>query len=195
MKTQRVRRLPEDAKALLISAAEAVLEETHFNALTVEMVTRRAGMTRSAFYHYFSSLEELAIDLLEQFEDDIQASVNPWLEHGAEDIADYRGATVTYLSAMYEVFHTHRNGVGAVAQAASGGGRVFAEWQSRVVDYYIDRTAAFITRQIELGRSHVENPGRVAKALILMNNAVGIDNLTRPDPDDPIEIAEVIANR
>jgi len=27
-----------------------------------------------------------------------------------------------------------------------------------------------------------------------MNNSVGIDNLTRPDPDDPTEIAEVIAN-
>jgi len=177
-----------------VSAAEQALEETNFNALTVEMITGRAGMTRSAFYHYFAGLEELALDLLEQFEDEIQQSVNPWLENGGTDIADYRGATATYLTKMYEVFHTHRNGVGAVAQAASGGGRVFAEWQRRVVDYYIDRTTAFITRQVQLGRSRVDDPRRVAKALILMNNAVGLDNLTRPDPDDPVETARVIAD-
>ena len=52
-------------KLLLISAANAVLEQTHFNALTVKMVTRGTSMARSAFYHYLSSLEELAIDLFE----------------------------------------------------------------------------------------------------------------------------------
>ncbi len=36
-------------------------------------------MTRSSFHHYFSSLDELAVGLLEEFEQDLRASVDPWL--------------------------------------------------------------------------------------------------------------------
>lgn len=194
MKAQRIRRSREQARGQIIAAVEAALDDMDFGALTVEAVTQRAGMTRSAFYHYFTGLDELVLALLEQFEDEIRASVNAWLEGACDDDDDYRQVTVTHLTNMYEVFETHRKSVGAVAQAASGNRRVFEQWQSRVVDYFIDKTAAFIRRQVKLGRSRIDDPGRVAKALILMNNAVGTDNLIRPDPDDPKETAKVIAD-
>lgn len=161
--------------------------------MTVAAVTRRAGMTRSAFYHYFSGLDELALALLEQFEGAIKASVNPWFE-GDDDTEDYRGATRRHLTDMYRVFDEHRNSVRAVFQAASVSQRVFDEWQSRMVDYYIDKTATFIRRQIALGRSRVADPERTAKALILMNNAVGNDNLLRAESDDPTETGRAIAD-
>ncbi len=164
-----------------------------FAALTVEEVTRRAGMTRSAFYHYFSSLDELALDLLLHFEGEVRAAVDPLLEGHYDAEEDYRATLLKHLTTMFEVFHLHHKSVGAIAQAASGNRRVFDQWQNSVVNYYIDKTAEFIRRQVALGRSSIDDPQRVASALILMNNAVGTANILRPDPDDPQKVAEVIA--
>ncbi len=191
LKNQRIRRSPEDARAALLAAAERALEVSDFGALTVEAVTRRAGMTRSAFYHYFSGLDELVLALLERYEAHIKACVDPWLEHRVEQ-ADPRAATVRYLSDMYAVFDAHRASVRAVMHAASGSRRVFEQWQSRAVDYFIERTTAFIEREVREGRSTVADPARVARALILMNNAVGTDNILREQPDDPNAIGRAI---
>lgn len=191
MKSHRIRRSPEEGRAQIIAAAANALDASDFGNLTVEAVTRRAGMTRSAFYHYFSGLDELVLALLESYEQEIKDAVNPWLEN-SEACDDYRAAMVSHLSHMYVVFAAHRTSVRAVMQAASGSRRVFEQWQDRAVDYFIERTARFIERQVALGRSRVEDPERVARALILMNNAVGTDNMLREEPDDPAAIGRVI---
>lgn len=195
MKQTRIRRSPEEARRLLIDAVKASARELDFNNLTVQTITQRAGMTRSAFYHYYSGIDELVLGLLEDFEEAIRASVNPWLEGRTTDIdgEDYRAATRYYLEDMFEVFLAHKDSVGAVAQAAAGNRRVFDQWQTRVIDYFVEKTAGFIRHQVTLGRSQVSDPDGVAYALILMNNAVRTDNMTRPDPQDAARTAEIIA--
>lgn len=191
LKKQRIRRTPEAARASIIEAAAGALEASDFGALTVESITRRAGMTRSAFYHYFTGLDELVLALLETFEFEIRQAVDPWLDHN-ESFDDYREATVRYLSEMYAVFTKHRDSVRAVMHAAGNSRLVYEHWQHRTVDYFIERTATFIRQQISLGRSNVDDPDRVARALILMNNAMGLDNIERDDPDDPGAIGRVV---
>ncbi len=188
---KRIRRSVEDAKAEIVRAAEAALADTEFNALTVDDVMRRTGMTRSSFYHYFSGLDELALGLLEQFEHDIRASVDPWLQ--GDDDEDPAAATLIHLSAMFDVMDAHRTSVYAVSQAAGGYPKVFEEWQARVVDYFVDLTAAFIRRQVALGHSRADDPERLAHALILMNNAVANDHLRRTDRTDLRSVARVVA--
>ena len=84
---------------------------------------------------------------LAQFEGEIRASVDPWLK--GEDGGDAIRATLTHLTAMFEVMHAHRTSVAAVAQAAGGHPVVYQEWQRRVVDYFVDLTADFIRRQYD----------------------------------------------
>lgn len=193
MNIKRKRRTPEDGRAALIRAAEAALETVPFSQLTVAMVTARAGMTRSAFYHYFAGLDELVLGLLQEFEQEIRATVDPWLEGQGED-TDYRAATRARLTQMFLVFEKHHRSVHAVATAADNSALVFKQWQSQVVDYFIDKTAAFITREVASGRSRVADPAATARALILMNNAVRMDEGKRPAPDDPRHTAGVIAD-
>ena len=57
----------------------------------------------------------------------------------------------------------------------------------------MELTTQFIARQVELGRSQVEDPAGVANALILMNNAVINDNLARAHPDSSAKVAKVVA--
>ncbi|MGI9591759.1 MAG: TetR/AcrR family transcriptional regulator C-terminal domain-containing protein, partial [Myxococcota bacterium] len=122
---------------------------------------------------------------------DIRESVDDWLKNGGDE--DPVAATAAHLGAMFEVMHHHRTAVHAVAQAAGGYPTVYREWQSRVVDYFIDLTADFIRRQVARGRSRVDDPDRLARMLILMNNAVVNDNMMRDYPDDPVATARVIA--
>ena len=173
-------------------AAEAVLAEMDFGVLTVDLVMQRTGMTRSSFYHYFKGLDDLAVELLRQFEDEIRASVDPWLR--SEDAGDPRRATVHHLTRMFETMHAHRAGARAVAQAAGGYPQVYRQWQTGVVDYFIALTTEFIEREAAAGRSRAKDPARLARALILMNNGVANDGILRNAPSEaPGAMAEVLA--
>jgi len=190
-KSRRVRRSPESAKAEIIAAFEEALAEAGFHELTVDAVMQRTGMTRPSFYYYFSALDDLVLGLLERFEEDIRAVSDPWLEdtHGE----NYREATIEGLEGLAGVFQSHRRAAMALLQSAWANTDLYRAWQQRVIEHYIDRTTRIIERQIVLGRSRVEDPARLARALNLMTNAVFNDHILRDDPDDPAHMAKVVA--
>lgn len=192
MKAQRLRRSREDARAEILEAAHAALETLDFPALTVDEVMGRTGMTRSAFYHYFTGLDDLVVGLLERFEHDVRASVDPWLK-GETKNEEPAEATRTHLAAMFEVLLAHRASYSAVAQASGAYPRVYEEWQKRILGYFIDLTEKFIRRQVSLGLSAVEDPRGIARALILMNNAVLNDNLVQVETRGALEDAHAVA--
>jgi len=188
---QRIRRTPEMAREEIIDATQAALMEMDFSALTVDAVMRRTGMTRSSFYHYFKSVDELALGFLGRLEDAIRETVDDWLNGQGTD--DYLQDTHTHLTTMFVAMENNRTGMMALARASNSSQQVHDEWRSRVIDYFIDLTARFIRQQIMLGRSKVENPDLTARSLILMNNALANDNLMRETPDDPAAIGKVSA--
>ncbi len=188
--TKRLRRTPENARAEILAAAEAALRDSDFHSLTVETLMERTGMTRSLFYHYFKSLEEIVIALFETVEAEVSGAVDAWLE--GEDTADPRTNTVDHLTRMFEVWREHANLMRAMEQAAGRSKEAYARWQSRVVESYIDKTEAFIRRQIALGRSRVDDPRALARVLILMNLAVATDQTNRPEPETPARLGKVV---
>ena len=191
-RAQRIRRTPEMAREEIIDATEAALTEMDFSELTVDAVMRRTGMTRSSFYHYFKSVDELALGFLGRLEDAIRQTVDDWLNGQGTD--DYLQDTHDHLTAMFVAMEAHRTGMLALARASNSSAQVHDEWRTRVIDYFIELTARFIRQQVMLERSNVQNPNRIARALILMNNALANDNLTRQPPDDPTAIAKASAD-
>jgi AcrR family transcriptional regulator len=191
-RAQRIRRTPEMAREEIIDATQAALAEMDFNALTVDAVMQRTGMTRSSFYHYFKSVDELALGFLGRLEMAIRETVDDWLNGDGSD--DYLADTHAHLTTMFVAMDNNRTGMMALARATNSSQQVHDEWRSRVIDYFIDLTARFIRQQIMLGRSKVENPDMTARSLILMNNALANDNLMRDEPDDPTEIGKVSAD-
>ena len=189
---KRLRRTPENARAEILAAAEAALRDAGFHALTVEHLMERTGMTRSLFYHYFKSLDEIVIALFERVEAEVQGAVDAWLE--GEDSADPRANTVEHLTRMYEVWREHANLMRAMEQAAGRSKEAYARWQSHVVESYVDKTEAFIRRQIALGRSRVEDPRALARVLILMNLAVATDQTNRAVPETPGKLGFVVGH-
>ncbi len=192
MKAQRTRRSRQDARAEILDAAESALRGVDFRELTVDGVMSQTGMTRSAFYHYFTGLDDLVVGLLERFEHDVRGSVDPWLR-GEVDEENPVEATVRHLTSMFEVLTSHRASFSAVVQASGGYPRVYEQWQRRVLGYFIDVTEGFIRREVERGRSRVTDPRGLARALILMNNALLNDGLAQPDPPEAVSEARIVA--
>lgn len=191
MAKKRQRRSPEEARAEILEAAEAALAERDFNQLTVELLMERTGMTRSSFYHYFGSLEEVAVALFDRIEDEIAGAVDEWLT--GEPADDPLAATVTHLTRMFAGWHEHANLMRAMDQAARRGDRGYQKWRARMVDGYIEKTSKFIRREIAGGRCDAPDPEGLASVLILMNASVATDQFSRGDPEPPERLGNIVA--
>lgn len=191
MSRRRLRRSPEEARNEILRAAESALAEVEFNQLTVELLMERTGMTRSSFYHYFKSLEDVTVALFAQVEDEIGHAVDEWLTGPPAE--DPIAATRIHLTRMFEIWAKHANLLRAINQAGARGQSASQAWRGRVVAGYIETTADFIRRQVELGLSDAQDPEQLANALILMNTAVATDHVTRSDPRSPARVGEIIA--
>lgn len=195
--SKRLRRSPERARLEILEAAEGALRDCAFGDLTVDLLMERTGMTRSSFYRYFKSLEDIAIALFERVEAEVSGSVDDWLEGAddgdADDVAR-RAATVMHLTRMYEVWREHAGLMQAMEQAAGRNRIAYEQWRGRVVDGYIAKTTGFIQKQIDLGRCDVADPEATASALILMNVAVASDQVQRSEPDSPERLGAAVGS-
>eukprot|EP00439_Symbiodinium_sp_Y106_P088406 s1_g942.t1 len=180
------------AREEIIDATVAALSDTEFGGLTVDVIMRRTDMTRSSFYHYFKSVDELALEFLDRFEEAIRQPVDAWLEGNGSD--DYLNDTHRHLTDMFIAMDAHRTAMEAMERASNNNAQVYSEWRERVIEYFIEKTARFIRQQIMLGRSTVSDPDRTARALILMNNALANDNMLRAQPDDASAIGKTSAD-
>ena len=181
MPAKRVRRSPEAARAEILEAAEALLRDHDWALVSVDQLMERTGMTRSSFYHYFKSVDEVAVALFARVEDEIRTAVDDWLE-GDEPAEDPETAAVEALTRMFDVWAGHITLMRAMEHAAGRSGAAYEQWRERLVEGYVAQTAAFIDKAVEEGRSDVSDPPTLARALILMNLSVATDEARRPEP-------------
>src|SRR4051794_41646470 len=76
-KPRRIRRAPDEARREILDAAEALLSGQPFRALSVDDLMGRTGMTRSSFYHYFRSLDDVAIALMRRGQGGVMEAAAP----------------------------------------------------------------------------------------------------------------------
>lgn len=188
---KRVRRSPEAARAEILEAAEAALREHDLGSITVELLMERTGMTRSSFYHYFKRVDDVAVALFDRVEGEISGAVDDWLEREGDDP---RADTVEHLTQMYGVWSAHAGLMRAMEQAAGRSGAAYEQWRGRVIEGYVERTTAFIRRQVAAGRSDVADPETLARALILMNVAVATDQVWRDVPATPERLGATVGH-
>src|SRR5579884_2731828 len=56
---------PSDARERLIEAAKSVIFAQSYEGVSVDELCVAAGVTRSSFYHFFSSKQELVLEAIE----------------------------------------------------------------------------------------------------------------------------------
>ncbi|AHW65475.1 Putative transcriptional regulator, TetR-family [Corynebacterium glyciniphilum AJ 3170] len=123
----------------LLAAAAECFDDVGYAAVTIEMITRRAGTSRPTFYVYFKSKDEVFLALVEQVGTElIEAQFLDGLEE--ESAAAIIAATTrAYIDAIFA------NGglVGMIELAAKVDPEVSAVW-SRVPELTVRRYSRFL---------------------------------------------------
>src|SRR4051812_15828425 len=146
-KPRRIRRLPDAAKREILDAAEALLSERSFRELSVDDLMASTGMTRSSFYHYFRSLDEVAIALMRRVRGEMREAASPWLQLGY-DGAPAAGAGEG-IRASAEVFARHGLVLAAIHEASFRYGAVQRAWREGVLEDWIHAIADQLRAQRE----------------------------------------------
>src|SRR3954467_10638567 len=90
MSQQRVRRSREEARRLILEAAEHLLVEGGPTAVQVRAVAERVGMTDAGVYHHFGTQQSLLVALLRhggrRLRQAVEGTVESWAGHD-DDVA------------------------------------------------------------------------------------------------------------
>jgi AcrR family transcriptional regulator len=190
-KPRRIRRLAHDARREILDAAEVLLAERPFRELSVDELMARTGMTRSSFYHYFRSLDEVAIALMRRVQGEMMEAVAPWLRTDYD--GDPAAGAEQGIRASAEVFARHGLVLAAIHEASFRYEAVQRAWRDGVLEDWIGAIAAQLRGQRERRLTRVAEPEEIARALLLMNTAVFVERLGKQLPDPPEAVADALA--
>ncbi len=161
-RTER-RRRREDVRAKLVEAIGELAEESAFRDLTVDVIARRAGLSRSAFYFYFRDKHDLLIAAAAEVADDLYVEADRWWHGQGEPGALVREA----LTGVASVYARHGRLLGLAVEVSTYDPDVRAFWRS-LVERFVDATAEHLERERVAGRVGSLDPRGTAESLVWM---------------------------
>jgi TetR/AcrR family transcriptional regulator, ethionamide resistance regulator len=139
----------EAVQAQLLTAAHAVLEEgSGYVDLSIERITSRAGLSRTAFYFYFADKSELLLALAEDVAAQFFAGVASWFAGEGPTDEDTRQG----LTNILELYDQHGAVVAILVEAATSDERASWLWHS-LIGRFVDATQARIERDQAAGQA------------------------------------------
>jgi AcrR family transcriptional regulator len=181
-KAARRRRRPEEAEREILDAAEDLLREDRFSALTVDDLMSRTGLSRASFYVYFRDRHHLIMRLTERIGAELFEMSDRWLRGSGDPREDARAA----VEGVASVYQEHGPVLRAIADASSHDPEVESIYRN-LVERFVDATARHIEDEIAAGRIRSLDPRETAKALVWMNERYLTETLGRKAPT-PIEV-------
>src|SRR3954465_5603002 len=100
MSQQRVRRSREEARRLILEAAEHLLVEGGPTAVQVRAVAERVGMTDAGVYHHFGTQQSLLVALLRHGGRRLRKAVEETVARWADE-ADDLAAVAAAMASLY----------------------------------------------------------------------------------------------
>jgi AcrR family transcriptional regulator len=175
----RLRRRPEEAEREILDAAESLLREAGFAALTPAGVMARTGLSRSSFYVYFRDVPGLLGRLMERIEGEVFAVTQAWFA-GDGDPADAVRRSCEGVAAVYQ---RHGPVLRAISEAAASDPTVEHSFKYGVIEHFVTAVEERIDVEVTRGRIRHPVPRDVARPLVLMTERYLTDSLGRPPGD------------
>ncbi len=169
----------DERERALLAAGRELLAERGLHEISVDDLARGAGLSRSAFYFYFASKEQLLLTLMEQVVAEQVAAEDRTQAGLAGDPAAVWREVLTASLTMWEA---HRGVFQAAAQARRTDPQVGAAWE-QLIEGFVLRTTRVIEQERDRGVAPRTTPAReLAVCLVRMNERV-FESLTQdPDP-------------
>lgn len=96
----RTQQRSEETRARLLEAAEACFSESGYDGAGVAKICRRAGVSKGAFYHHFSTKQALFMELLNRWLEGLDAQ----MALARQNAADIPAALLHIAGMVREVF-------------------------------------------------------------------------------------------
>ncbi|TWH04946.1 TetR family transcriptional regulator [Nocardioides sp. J9] len=144
-------------RAALLTAFDELLREQSLEEVNVAEVSRRAGVTRSAFYFYFESKAAAVLALMADLYDDASAATDLLVKAEGEPEPRLRQVVTALFDSVDRTPHTYR----ALLEARATSPTVRELWEEGRAEF-AGMVAETIERERTLGRAR---PGPDAGAL------------------------------
>lgn len=187
--TVRYERLShDDRRDEILNAVRATILEDGISRFSISAATKRAGCTRSLFYHYFPTKEDALQAVLDQSIDAFVDRITAWnAERVAGDIEGALDAAAHMLKTM--VLEQNDSATSSVARA--GDGAMYASFVHRVAD----RTARYMCAStvVDFAAQHEVRIDHLYETFYVL--ITGLIMYVRTNPDAPEEvIKDIIAS-
>ncbi len=170
----------EETRAKLLEAAAECFGQQGYDAASVSMVCQRAGVSKGAFYHHFSSKHQLLLELLDSWLQGLDAQLDV-ARLGAKSVPE---ALMRMVDRAGLVFQMADEYVPMFLEFYTKAGRDTDVWQATIKPYR--RYHLFFTQLIQAGvdEGSFRPVDSKAAAQILLSLAFGLLLQALLDPDD-----------
>ena len=152
----------ERARAGLRAALLLAAGKRSFAELKIEEIAAAAGLSRSAFYFYYSSKYELLRDATGRVADELFADASPWYDGDGESAEMIREVLASNAASWSE----HADLLRMTVEAAGYDPEIEVFWR-RTVDQFIDGVARRVRADQEAGLASADiDPERAAEVLV-----------------------------
>lgn len=183
------RRSREQVESAVRSATLELAEQVPFKDLTIDEISRAAGISRTAFYFYFRGKHELLLAAMEEVADEIYQEADRWW-HGEGEPETLIRAGLEGIVAVY----AHHSGLLRVGHEVSTYDRDVGDLWRALVQRFVSETAEHLRREQAAGRLRPLDPEATAESLVWMMercNYVFL-SLGRRSPEQVVETLTAI---
>jgi AcrR family transcriptional regulator len=163
----------DERRAALLRALDEHLQDSSLDSITIAEISRRAGVTRSAFYFYFESKATAVAALVERMYDDAVTAA----AHLTADGSPQANIEAT-IRGLFEAWERHQHVFVAMLDARAGSAAVRELWESDR-ESFVPVVAAMVDAERAAGRAPAGPPSAVLAATLLELNDRMLERLAR----------------
>jgi AcrR family transcriptional regulator len=179
----------EQTRAKILNAALDFLWLQPFRDMTVSSLMDRTGVSRSAFYRYFTDLHDVMTTLLDMVQEEILVAAEPWIAGVGDPVALMHETMAGLVRVCYERGPFIR----AISDAAATDDRFATAW-SAFLGRFDDAAGARIHADQQQGLVADFDVPPVAFALNRLDASTLIDAFGQHPRSEPEPIREALAH-
>lgn len=157
----------DDNERALLATAERLLRDAPLQDISVEALARGAGISRSSFYFYFRSKDDVLLALVDRLTSELEQVVAAFAGGMHDDPA---ASIAGGIGASARAWHDHGHVFRALLDASAGDEHVREVWNA-TLRRFIDVNAQAIQAERDAGAAPAGGPSalELATALVLLN--------------------------
>ncbi|MBF4162246.1 TetR/AcrR family transcriptional regulator [Nocardioides sp. CBS4Y-1] len=164
--------------ALLVSLGDLLTESSDLESVNVADISRRAGVTRSAFYFYFDNKAAAVTALAEQTYADALAAA-----HRLDDLAVAPLTRITsMLDGLFAAVEDHAPLVRATLEARASSADVRAVWDAQRLSF-VEHLAGVVDAERQAGQAPAGADATLLATMLLELNDRAIERLVQGSVD------------